>query len=267
MKEFDSAEMGRRQLCPQGLCRTEPRLRQAARRARRTTRSPARTNSATSRSPSRARPARSGSRASGISAYSSAACTLGRLCRPEGKGKKINVAYVFDTARGIKLFADQAFFAVRPMTEAKSHHSCSRRTPKPTRPRSTARCVGFDEAVKTAGAAEAEAWSRSDALRKSQTTAEAASTPCDLRRKLQRRNGRAAAAPIAALAAAATAADLRAAVVGAISLTLFLLRLAFADDIPRQSSMCVSSMSRRRSGLERAGAGAARFQILHGMCC
>lgn len=28
------------------------------------------------------------------------------------KGKKINVAYVFDTTRGIKLFADQAYFAV-----------------------------------------------------------------------------------------------------------------------------------------------------------
>jgi sulfonate transport system substrate-binding protein len=30
----------------------------------------------------------------------------------KAKGKKINVAYVYDTARGIKLFADQAFFTV-----------------------------------------------------------------------------------------------------------------------------------------------------------
>ena len=30
----------------------------------------------------------------------------------KAKGKKINVAYVFDTTRGIKLFADQAYFAV-----------------------------------------------------------------------------------------------------------------------------------------------------------
>ena len=48
----------------------------------------------------------------GISAYSSAACTLGAYAALQSKGKKVNVAYVYDTARGIKLFADQAFFAV-----------------------------------------------------------------------------------------------------------------------------------------------------------
>jgi len=48
----------------------------------------------------------------GIMPFSSAACTLGAFADLKGKGKKINVAYVFDTARGIKLFADQAFFAV-----------------------------------------------------------------------------------------------------------------------------------------------------------
>lgn len=47
----------------------------------------------------------------GITAFSSAACTLGAYADYKTKGKKINVAYVFDTARGIKLFADQAFFA------------------------------------------------------------------------------------------------------------------------------------------------------------
>jgi len=47
----------------------------------------------------------------GIAAFSSAACTLGAYAHLKAKGKKINVAYVFDTARGIKLFADQAFFA------------------------------------------------------------------------------------------------------------------------------------------------------------
>ncbi|NPV25220.1 ABC transporter substrate-binding protein [Bradyrhizobium aeschynomenes] len=47
----------------------------------------------------------------GITAFSSAACTLGAYADLKAKGKKINVAYVFDTARGIKLFADQAFFA------------------------------------------------------------------------------------------------------------------------------------------------------------
>jgi NitT/TauT family transport system substrate-binding protein len=48
----------------------------------------------------------------GISPFSSAACTLGAYADFRARGKKINVAYVFDTTRGIKLFADQAFFAV-----------------------------------------------------------------------------------------------------------------------------------------------------------
>jgi NitT/TauT family transport system substrate-binding protein len=46
----------------------------------------------------------------GILPFSSAACTLRAYADFKTKGKKINVAYVFDTARGIKLFADQAFF-------------------------------------------------------------------------------------------------------------------------------------------------------------
>jgi sulfonate transport system substrate-binding protein len=48
----------------------------------------------------------------GIEPFSSAACTLGAYAQIKAKGKKINVAYVFDTTRGIKLFADQAYFAV-----------------------------------------------------------------------------------------------------------------------------------------------------------
>jgi NitT/TauT family transport system substrate-binding protein len=48
----------------------------------------------------------------GIMPFSSAACTLGAYADFKSKGKKIDVTYVFDTARGIKLFADQAFFAV-----------------------------------------------------------------------------------------------------------------------------------------------------------
>ena len=47
-----------------------------------------------------------------ITPYSSAACTLGAFAELKAKGKKINVAYVFDTERGIKLFADQAFYSV-----------------------------------------------------------------------------------------------------------------------------------------------------------
>jgi NitT/TauT family transport system substrate-binding protein len=48
----------------------------------------------------------------GILPFASAACTLGAYADYKAKGKKVNVAYVFDTKRGIKLFADQAFFAV-----------------------------------------------------------------------------------------------------------------------------------------------------------
>ncbi len=48
----------------------------------------------------------------GILPFSSATCTLGAYADFKAKGKKIDVAYVFDTARGIKLFADQAFYAV-----------------------------------------------------------------------------------------------------------------------------------------------------------
>jgi len=44
--------------------------------------------------------------------FSSVACTLGAYASFKAKGKKINMAYVFDTERGIKLFADQAFYAV-----------------------------------------------------------------------------------------------------------------------------------------------------------
>ena len=43
--------------------------------------------------------------------FSSAACTLGALADLQAKGKAADVAYVFDTARGIKLFAREAFYA------------------------------------------------------------------------------------------------------------------------------------------------------------
>jgi NitT/TauT family transport system substrate-binding protein len=48
----------------------------------------------------------------GILPFSSPACTLGAYADITAKGKKVNMAYVYDTERGIKLFADQAFFAV-----------------------------------------------------------------------------------------------------------------------------------------------------------
>ncbi|MFG1213812.1 ABC transporter substrate-binding protein [Xanthobacter flavus] len=48
----------------------------------------------------------------GIKPYSSAACTFGALAELNAAGKKINMTYLFDTARGIKLFATDAFYAV-----------------------------------------------------------------------------------------------------------------------------------------------------------
>ncbi|MHB2205368.1 ABC transporter substrate-binding protein [Methylobacterium sp. CM6257] len=47
-----------------------------------------------------------------IKPYSSAACTLGALNEMKSKGQAVDVAYVFDSARGIKLFAREAFYVV-----------------------------------------------------------------------------------------------------------------------------------------------------------
>lgn len=47
-----------------------------------------------------------------IQPYASAACTLGALNEMKSKGQAVDVAYVFDTARGIKLFAREAFYVV-----------------------------------------------------------------------------------------------------------------------------------------------------------
>ena len=47
-----------------------------------------------------------------ISAYSSALCTLAGLKKALTEGKKIGVAFLFDTTLGIKLFADRAYYAM-----------------------------------------------------------------------------------------------------------------------------------------------------------
>ncbi|MFT3734990.1 MAG: ABC transporter substrate-binding protein [Rhodocyclaceae bacterium] len=46
-----------------------------------------------------------------LSAYSSAACTLGAIKAAQAAGKPIGVAFLFDQNLNIKLFADHAFFA------------------------------------------------------------------------------------------------------------------------------------------------------------
>ncbi len=83
----------------------------------------------------------------GILPFSSASCTLAAYADIKSKGKKINVAYVFDTWRGIKLFADQAFFAVgggeiAPFLLKKDAEAYAAKT--------NGKVLGFDEAVKAA---------------------------------------------------------------------------------------------------------------------
>ena len=47
-----------------------------------------------------------------IVAYSSPLCTLGAVSKLQASGKKLRVAYLYDQALGIKVFADKAFYAV-----------------------------------------------------------------------------------------------------------------------------------------------------------
>jgi NitT/TauT family transport system substrate-binding protein len=83
----------------------------------------------------------------GILPFSSATCTLGAYADFKAKGKKINVTYVFDTTRGIKLFADQAFYAVASgdiapfllKKDAEAHAA-----------KNNGKVLGFEEAVKSA---------------------------------------------------------------------------------------------------------------------
>jgi NitT/TauT family transport system substrate-binding protein len=83
----------------------------------------------------------------GILPFSSATCTLGAYADFKAKGKKINVTYVFDTTRGIKLFADQAFYAVAGTDiapfllkkDAEAHAA-----------KNSGKVLGFEEAVKSA---------------------------------------------------------------------------------------------------------------------
>ena len=48
----------------------------------------------------------------GITAFSSADCTLAGVKKVLQDGKKVGVAFVFDRSFGIKLFADKAFYAI-----------------------------------------------------------------------------------------------------------------------------------------------------------
>ncbi|MEN3347993.1 MAG: sulfonate transport system substrate-binding protein, partial [Bradyrhizobium sp.] len=83
----------------------------------------------------------------GILPFASASCTLGAYADFKAKGKKINVAYVFDTIRRIKLFADQAFYAVgdgelAPFLLKKDAEAYAAKI--------NGKVLGFDDAVKSA---------------------------------------------------------------------------------------------------------------------
>ncbi len=84
----------------------------------------------------------------GIVPFSSPACTLGAYADFKAKGKKINVAYLYDTTRGIKLFADQAFYAV---ADDKSEIApfLLKKDAEAAATKIKGKVVGFDEALKS----------------------------------------------------------------------------------------------------------------------
>ncbi|WP_232629491.1 ABC transporter substrate-binding protein [Methylobacterium sp. Leaf118] len=77
--------------------------------------------------------------------YASAACTLGAVSDLRAKGKAINVAYVFDTARGIKLFAKEAFYVVG---QGEIAPFLLKRDADAAAERAGAKVLPFDEAIK-----------------------------------------------------------------------------------------------------------------------
>jgi NitT/TauT family transport system substrate-binding protein len=85
----------------------------------------------------------------GITPFSSPACTLGAFASLKAKGKKINMAYVFDTARGIKLFADQAYYAIGSDKSAIAPFLL-KKDAEEYAAKNGGRVLGFDDALKAA---------------------------------------------------------------------------------------------------------------------
>lgn len=79
--------------------------------------------------------------------YASAVCTLGAVNDLKAKGREINVAYVFDTSRGIKLFAKEAFYVVGGGEIAPF---LLKRDAEAAAAKSGAKVLPYDEAVKAA---------------------------------------------------------------------------------------------------------------------
>lgn len=87
----------------------------------------------------------------GVQPFSSTYCTLGAYLDFKNKGKKINVAYVFDTTRGIKLFADMAFF-VAGKDKASIAPFLLKKDAEAFAGKSGGKVVGFDDALKMVAA-------------------------------------------------------------------------------------------------------------------
>src|SRR5262245_47582228 len=85
----------------------------------------------------------------GIEPFSSTACTLAAYSSLKAKGKKINMAYVFDTARGIKLFADQAYYAIGTDKTAIAPFLL-KKDAEDYAAKNGGRVLSFDDALKTA---------------------------------------------------------------------------------------------------------------------
>jgi NitT/TauT family transport system substrate-binding protein len=85
----------------------------------------------------------------GIEPFSSAACTLGAYAAVKAQGKKVNMAYVFDTTRGIKLFADQAYYSVGSDKTAIAPFLLKKDAEEHAA-KSGGKVLGFDDALKAA---------------------------------------------------------------------------------------------------------------------
>ena len=125
------------------------------RRASTTTRSRARTRSARSRSREPRKAGEIWVDGEAIAPFAARPARSAPIAELKAKGKKINVAYVFDTERGIKLFADQAFYRGRA-ARATIAPFLLKKDAEAHAAKIGGKVVSFAEALKIGGRAEAE---------------------------------------------------------------------------------------------------------------
>lgn len=89
----------------------------------------------------------------GIKAFSSPSCTLGALAEMKAQGKKVAVTYLFDTTRGIKLFASEAFYAaVAKEGKTQILPFLLKKDAEAEAAKSGGKVMSFDDALKSANA-------------------------------------------------------------------------------------------------------------------